>query len=82
MKDFVKAMNQNGEAFNKFPVLSQAKLKEGIFVGPQINKLHVLKDEDFNHTLSKIKKVAWNFEIGISRGGTQLSWEYKSSKLY
>ena len=39
-------------------VLSQAKLKEGIFVGPQINKL--LKDEDFDHTLSGTEKVAWN----------------------
>ena len=49
MKNFVKAMNQDGAAFkyfcNKFPVLSQAKLKEGIFVGSQINKL--LKDENF-----------------------------------
>ena len=49
MKNFVKAMNQDGATFkyicNKFPVLSQAKLKEGIFVGSQINKL--LKDENF-----------------------------------
>ena len=62
MKNFIKAMNQDGAAFkyicNKFPVLSQAKLKEGIFVGPQINKL--LKYENFDHTFSGIKKVAWN----------------------
>jgi len=36
MKNFLKVMNQDGAAFqyicNKFPVLSQAKLKEGIFV--------------------------------------------------
>ena len=42
MKNFVKAINKDGAAFkyiyNKFPVLSQAKLKE-VFVGPQINKL-------------------------------------------
>ena len=40
MKNFVKAMNQVGAAFkyisNKYPVLSQAKLKEGIFVGQAI----------------------------------------------
>ena len=46
MKNF--AMNQDGAAFpdlcNKFLWLSQAKLKEVIFVGFQINKL--LKDED------------------------------------
>ena len=62
MKNFVKAMNQDGPAFkyiyNKFPVLSQAKLKEGIFVGPQINKL--LKNKGFDHTWSGMKKVAWN----------------------
>jgi len=40
---------------NKLPVLSQAKLKEGIFVGPQINKL--LKDEEFDHTLSGTENV-------------------------
>jgi hypothetical protein len=38
MKNFVKAMNQ--EAFTylreKFPKLSEAKLKEGVFIGPQI----------------------------------------------
>ena len=58
MKNFVKAMNQSGAAFkyicNKFPALSQTKLKEGIFVGPQINKL--LKDEDFDPTLSGSKR--------------------------
>ena len=62
MKSFATAINQDGAAFkygcNKFPVSSQAKLKEGIFVGPQINKL--LKDEDFGHTLSGTENVAWN----------------------
>jgi len=47
-------MNQDGAAFVHLhqvsSMLSQAKLKEGIFVGPQINKL--LKDEDFGYTLS------------------------------
>ena len=59
MKNFVKAINKDGAAFkyiyNKFPVLSQAKLKE-VFVGPQINKL--FKDKGFDHTLSGIEKVA------------------------
>ena len=62
MKNFVKAMNQDGAAFkyicNKFHVLSQAKLIEGIMVGPQTNKQ--LKDEVFDHTLSGTEKVAWN----------------------
>jgi len=40
MKNFVKAINQEEAAFThlreKFPRLSEAKLKEGIFIGPQI----------------------------------------------
>ena len=40
MKNFVKALHKNGAAFQHFstvfPGLSAAKLKEGIFVGPQI----------------------------------------------
>jgi hypothetical protein len=45
----VKAMNQEEVAFaylrEKFPRLSEAKLKEGIFIGPQIRD--VIKDEYF-----------------------------------
>ena len=41
MKNFVKALHKNGAAFQHlstvFPGLSAAKLKEGIFVGPQIS---------------------------------------------
>jgi len=62
MKKFVKVMNQDGAAFqyicNKFPVLSQEKLKEGMLVGAQINKL--LKDEDFDHTFSGTENVVLN----------------------
>ena len=62
MKNFVKAVNQDKAAFkyicNKFPVLSLAKLKEGITVEPQINRQ--LKNEDFDHTLPGTEKVAWN----------------------
>ena len=46
MKNFMKALHKNGAAFQHlstvFPGLSTAKLKEGIFVGPQIRE--VLKD--------------------------------------
>jgi hypothetical protein len=49
MKNFVKAMDKNGTGFmylkHKFPRLSDAKIKEGIFVGPQIREL--IKDEQF-----------------------------------
>ena len=43
MKNFVKALNKEGQAFKYLsqviPKLSEAKLKKGIFVGPQIIKL-------------------------------------------
>ena len=54
MKNFVKALHKNGATFQHlstvFPGLSAAKLKEGIFVGPQIRE--VLKDTDFEDHLS------------------------------
>ena len=56
MKNFVKQLGKsksNGFAFlcNKFPKISEAKLKEGIFVGPQIRE--VLKE------LTSIELSAW-----------------------
>lgn len=42
VKNFVKAMDWTGSAFkylaDKFPQLSEVKIKEGVFVGPQIHK--------------------------------------------
>jgi hypothetical protein len=50
MKNFVTAMNQEEAAFTylreKFHRLREAKLKEGIFFGPQIRDL--IKDEYFD----------------------------------
>jgi len=41
MKNFVKATKKRGNSFeclrDKFPTLSDAKLKEGIFIGLQIH---------------------------------------------
>jgi hypothetical protein len=49
MKNFVKAMHKNGTGFvyfkHEFPWLSDAKIKEGIFVGPQVREL--IEDEQF-----------------------------------
>jgi hypothetical protein len=56
MKNFVKAMNRTGSAFKylaeKFPRLSEAKIKEGVFVGPQIRKL--FSDDMFRVTRKKL----------------------------
>ena len=58
MKNFVKAMNQEKVAFTylweKFPRLSGAKLKEGVFIGPQI------RDEYFDSLLRGDEKAAWD----------------------
>ena len=62
MKNLVKAMNQNGPAFcyliDKFPNLSSTKIKEGIFVGPQIHSL--FKDSYFDEVLKGDEKTAWD----------------------
>jgi len=54
-------MNQEEAAFTylweKFPRLSEAKLKEGIFIGPQIRDL--IKDKYFDK-LQGDEKVAWD----------------------
>ena len=54
-------MNQEEAAFTylreKFPRLSEAKLKEGIFIGPQIRGL--IKDEYFDKLLRGDEKSAW-----------------------
>lgn len=61
MKQFVKAMDRNGQGFayltTKFPRLSDAKIKEGVFVGPQIR--YLMKDDTFDTLLSRKEKRSW-----------------------
>jgi hypothetical protein len=61
MKNFVKAMHQTEPAFRylaeKFPGISAAKIKKGIFNGPQIRKL--FRDELLDHILSSNEKRVW-----------------------
>jgi hypothetical protein len=60
MKQFVKALPKEGECFKclfkKFPGLSDAKLKEGIFVGSDIRKL--LSDDLFETTMKTFEREA------------------------
>ena len=55
-------MNEEEPAFTnlweKFPRLSEAKLKEGIFIGPQIRD--IIKDEFFDKLLQGNEKAAWD----------------------
>jgi hypothetical protein len=62
MKNFVKALSKDSDAFKyvceMFPKLSYAKVKEGIFVGPQIRKL--IADEQFDNILDATERNAWS----------------------
>jgi hypothetical protein len=61
MKNFVKAMDQNSVGFTylkkKFPRISDAKIKEGIFFGIQIREL--IQDVNSEYQLSEVEKAAW-----------------------
>ena len=62
VKNVVKALDKTSVAFKQlcstFPGLSEAKLKEGVFIGPQIKKM--LGDKIFENSLSNTEKAAWN----------------------
>ena len=61
MKNFVKGMDKTGCGFeyvrNKFPNVSDANIKEGIFIGPQIRQL--MQDRQFVEDLNETEKNAW-----------------------
>jgi len=61
-KHSVKTMNQEEAAFTylreKFPRPSEAKLKEVIFIGPQIRD--IIKDEYFDKLLQDDEKAVWD----------------------
>jgi hypothetical protein len=81
MKNFVKVMNQEAAAFTylreKFPKLSEAKLKEGVFIGPQIRDL--IKDEYFDRLLQGDEKSAWDSFKSVVNGflGNRRAQNYK-----
>lgn len=61
IKQFVKALDPTSDAMkylqNVFPKLSEAKIKGGIFVGPQVKKL--LRDDTFISKLLPVQRKAW-----------------------
>jgi hypothetical protein len=62
MKNFIKAMDRTGSTFKylaeKFPLLSEAKIKERVFVGFQIRNLY--RDDMFSSLLQGDEKKAWD----------------------
>ncbi|KAJ8671539.1 hypothetical protein QAD02_002798 [Eretmocerus hayati] len=61
VKNFIKAMNKTGAGVlflrEKFPRLSEAKLKEGVLVGPEIRKL--MLDSGFDAVLNEVELKTW-----------------------
>ena len=61
MKNFIKSVNKHGKDFEylrkKFLKLTDAKLKEGVFIGLQI---HDIIDDDLSeHLLMETEESAW-----------------------
>ena len=70
MKNFVKALGKTESAgfqylVEKFPKISAAKLKEDVFVGPQIRE--VLKDHRFEESFTSDEKEAWKAFVWVCR---------------
>ena len=61
IKNVVKTMDQNSAGFmylkNKFPRIHDAKIKEGIFVWPQITEL--IQEIKFEGQLYEAEKAPW-----------------------
>ncbi|GBN98623.1 hypothetical protein AVEN_35122-1 [Araneus ventricosus] len=82
MKQFVKALPKEGECFkylcDQFPCLSEAKLKEGVFMGREIRK--IMKDENFETKMETFERKAWeSFKLVITSFlGNKKDPNYKS----
>ena len=81
MKNFVKAMDCNGTAFlylqQKFPLFSDAKIREGIFTSPDIHSL--LHDEVYEHIIMGDEQRAWHafWEVVTSFLGNRRADNYE-----
>lgn len=67
MKQFVKALDKNGDCFKyicqSFPGLSTEKLKAGIFDGPQIRNL--MNNDDFINHMTQVELEAWTSFVSV-----------------
>jgi hypothetical protein len=69
IKISVKAMDKEIEGFaylrQKFPKIREAKMKEGLFIGPHINKL--IEDHDFSTQLNVTERRDWKAFENVHR---------------
>ena len=67
IKQLVEAHNKDGNCFQHicttFPGLSNEKLKDGLFDGPQIRTL--TKDATFVNSMNGIESSAWNYFVKV-----------------
>ena len=81
-KQFVKALPKDAKTFkyfsSKFPCLFEAKLKEGVFVGPDICKL--MKDNNFENVMNDVERSAWNSfkDVGTKFLGNQKNPDFEN----
>jgi hypothetical protein len=82
MKNFVKALAVEGAGLqylrDKFPSISEAKLRAGIFIGPQIRA--ILSDSDFEMSLTQNERRAWvSFRLVVDNFlGSNKATSYKN----
>ena len=66
MKQFVKSLDKEGDTFKylkaMFPNISDKKLEEGVFVGPQIRKAIKSNIKD---VMTKEEKEAWDAFVDV-----------------
>ena len=83
VKNFVKTIIRNGNAFgylkSKFPKLSEMKIKEGVFLGPQIREL--IQDSEFDECFGSEGRKAWLFVKNLIRNFLR-NHKYKHYKRY
>ena len=70
VKQFVKALGFEGEILQEirsmFPRLSEAKIKDGLFVGSQVNTM--LKSKTLEEKINETEKEAWQAFRGVVDG--------------
>ncbi|KAA0185759.1 hypothetical protein HAZT_HAZT010330 [Hyalella azteca] len=70
MKQFVTALDKESVAFKYlqafFPKLSDAKVKAGVFIGPQVKK--IMECSEFAKTLTEKEKKAWKSFVAVVQG--------------
>ncbi|XP_073511089.1 uncharacterized protein [Phyllobates terribilis] len=70
IKQFATALDKESAAFkylqDLFPKLSEAKVKAGIFVGPQIKK--IIECDEFAKLLNREEKTAWSSFVAEVHG--------------